>query len=222
MWPELFKIPLINFPVNTYGVLLALSFISGLWLAAHLAEQSGYDKAKIYDIGFCMLMAVMIGSKLLLIITEWRDFVDDPGQIISFDFLRSGGVYYGGFLSALAVSFYLAHRYQISWRALADICAPGVALGQFIGRLGCFSAGCCWGKPTNSWVGVMFTERAHELTDVPIGIYLHPTQLYESLATLLITITLLYFYRHRVFKGQIILNYVLYYSLARFIRLYLG
>ncbi|MBL8150087.1 MAG: prolipoprotein diacylglyceryl transferase [Blastocatellia bacterium] len=217
MFPELFRIPIIDFTVSTYGLMLAISFISGLALAARLAASEGHEKAKIYDIGLYMLIAVIVGSKLLMVVTEWDSFVADPKRFISLEFFRSAGVYYGGFLAAFTLSFYLAAIYKIDWWSLADFCAPGVAIGQFFGRLGCFAAGCCWGKPTNSWIGVEFTNRAHELTGVPIGVHLHPTQLYESAITFLITLLLLFLHARRRFRGQIILAYIASYSIGRFI-----
>lgn len=217
MFPEIFTIPYINFTLNTYGLLLATAFTSGLWLAAQLASREGYEKSKIYDIGLYLLIAVLIGSKALMVLTEWREFLARPSTLFSLDFLRSGGVYYGGFLGALAASFYLARRYQIDWWRLADFCAPGIALGQFFGRMGCFAAGCCWGKPTNSWVGVEFTARAHELTGVPIGVHLHPAQLYESIFTLLLSGGLLLLARRKLFDGATILTYAIVYSIGRFL-----
>lgn len=217
MFPELFRIPGLDFTVNTYGVLLAISFISGLWLAAKLAERDGYDSLKIYDCGLFMLLAVLVGSKVLMIVTEWQSFVADPGQLFKLNFWRSAGVYYGGFIGAVTASFFLARYYKIPWWSLADACAPGVGVGQFFGRLGCFSAGCCWGKPTTGWIGVQFTQRAHELTGVPIDVHLHPTQLYESAAMFVITLTLLYIHSKKRFRGQVILSYVVLYSMARFI-----
>lgn len=217
MLPELFHFPIFDFAVNTYGVLLALSFLLGLGLAAKLGTRQGYDPNKIYDIGLYLLLAELVGSKLLLIITEWHTFGQYPSLIFSPDFLRSGGVFYGGFLGSLIASFYLAHQYKIPWWTLADICAPGIALGQFIGRLGCFSAGCCWGKPTSSWIGVQFTQRAHELTGVPVDVHLHPIQLYESTIMCMVMLTLLYILKVRKFRGQVILSYLAIYAVARFI-----
>ncbi len=216
MFPELFRIPGIDFTVNTYGVLLASSFLLGLWLAASLGARQGYDPNKIYDIGLYMLLAELVGSKLLLVITEWNSFVHDPGKLFQLDFLRSAGVFYGGFLGSFSVSFFLAYRYKIPWWTLADVCAPGIALGQFTGRLGCFSAGCCWGKPTTSWIGVQFTQRAHELTGVPIDVHLHPAQLYESATMFVVMFVLLYLLKIRKFRGQVILSYLMIYAVARF------
>ncbi len=216
MFPELFRIPGLDFAINTYGVLLALSFLGGLWLAATLGAREGYDRNKIYDIGLYMLLAELVGSKLLLVITEWHAFVQDPGLLLRIDFLRSGGVFYGGFLGSFTASFLLARRYKIPWWSLADICAPGIALGQFSGRLGCFSAGCCWGKPTDYWIGVKFTQRAHELTGIPIDVHLHPVQLYESVTMFFVMVFLLYLLKHRKFRGQVILSYLSIYAVARF------
>ncbi|MBI4850392.1 MAG: prolipoprotein diacylglyceryl transferase [Acidobacteria bacterium] len=216
MFPELFRIPGINFTVNTYGVLLATSFLLGLWLAATLGSREGYDKNKIYDIGLYMLLGELVGSKLLLVITEWHEFAQNPKLLFQLDFIRSAGVFYGGFLGSISVSFFMANRYKIPWWTLADICAPGIALGQFTGRLGCFSAGCCWGKPTSYWIGVRFTEQAHKLTGVPIDVHLHPVQLYESGVMFFVTLFLLYLLKIRKFRGQVILSYLFIYAIARF------
>jgi phosphatidylglycerol:prolipoprotein diacylglycerol transferase len=240
MFPELFKIPYLNFTLNTYGLLLAVSFLLGLYLMATLAERDGLDKKKVYDLGLWVLAASLIGSKLLMVVTEWDYYRQFPGQIFSLDFLRSGGVFYGGFLGAVIASVVVTRIYQLPWWPTADVFAPGIALGQAIGRLGCFSAGCCWGRPTDQAWGVHFSERGHEVTGVPTlvehiadpaqrqlwadklgsasaALHLHPTQLYEVAATSAILLTLLWLRRRRQFSGQIILTYAALYAVARFI-----
>src|SRR6185295_11765986 len=157
-----------------------------------------------------------VGSKLLMVITEWNDYGGDWRRILSFDFLRSGGVFYGGFIAAVIASVILMRRWNLPWRKTADAFAPGIALGHAIGRLGCFSAGCCWGVPTTSWIGVRFTEKASELTGVPIDSPLVPTQLIEAAANLLIFAFLLWLTKRRKFEGQIIYSYLMIYSVARF------
>jgi phosphatidylglycerol---prolipoprotein diacylglyceryl transferase len=241
MFPELFKIPYLNFTFNTYGFLLALAFIIGLYVMARLAASDGLDKQKVYDLGLWVLAASLIGSKALMVITEWDVYYrDNPRQIFTLDFFRSGGVFYGGFIAAVIASMIVVRIYKLPWWRTADAFAPGIAIGQAIGRLGCFSAGCCWGKPTTAWCGVHFTEKGHEVTGVPTVVshlsdpiqqnvwaerlggllaplHLHPTQLYEAGATLLIFIALLWLYRRRRFYGQIILAYALLYAVARFV-----
>lgn len=210
MFPELFRIPGLGIPVATYGVLLAIGFMLALWTAARLAERDGLPKARIYDLGLYILAAALIGGKLLMLVT------DPSAEALSFDFLRSGGVFYGGFIAALVVSVFLMRRYKLPWRLTADAFAPGIALGHAIGRLGCFSAGCCYGKPTDSWLGVHFTERAHELTGVPIDTALVPTQLIEAIANFFIFGILLWLHKRRRFNGQIIYAYLMVYSVMRF------
>lgn len=241
MFPELFKIPYTNFSFNTYGFLLALAFVAGLLVMARLAARDGLDKQKVYDLGLWVLAASLVGSKALMVITEWDSYYrDNPRQIFTLDFFRSGGVYYGGFIAAVIASIIVMRIYKLPWWRTADAFAPGVIIGQAIGRLGCFSAGCCWGKPTSSWLGVHFTDKGHEITGVPTivehltnpveqdvwyrklgglsnALYLHPTQLYEAGATLLIFVVLLLLHSRRRFEGQVILAYAMLYSVARFI-----
>jgi len=198
-------------------VLLALAFIAALWLTARLAEADGLPKNRIYDLGLYILASSLIGSKALMIIVEWSDFAGNWRRILSFDLWRSAGVYYGGFLIALLVSVILMRRWQLPWRKTSDAFAPGVALGHAIGRLGCFSAGCCWGTPTSSWIGVRFTEKANELTGVPIDSALVPTQLIEAAANLLIFVFLLWLRKRRSFDGEVIYAYLMTYSVVRFV-----
>ncbi|HMG35787.1 MAG TPA: prolipoprotein diacylglyceryl transferase [Blastocatellia bacterium] len=216
MFPELFRIPGLDIPIATYGVLLAIGFVLALWATARLAERDGLPKDRIYDLGLYILASSLIGSKLLLIVTEWNDYGSSWKKVFSLDLFRSAGVYYGGFLVALLVSIFLMRRWKLPWRKTADAFAPGVALGHSIGRLGCFSAGCCWGKPTTSWLGVRFTAKAAELTGVPIDHALVPTQLIEAVANLLIFGLLLWLRRRRSFDGQIIFTYLIVYAVARF------
>lgn len=214
MFPELFRIG--NFPINTYGVLLALAFLVALVVAARLAGRDGLPKERIYDLGLWMLLAALLGSKVLMLWTE-PAYREDPWQLFSLDFLRSGGVFYGGLIGAVLTGYLLARYYRLPWWKTADAFAPGIALGQSIGRLGCFSAGCCWGKPTGLPWGVRFTQLGHEITGVPIDEHLHPTQLYEALATLLLFFLLFWLHRRKRFSGQVILFYAVLYGTARFL-----
>jgi phosphatidylglycerol:prolipoprotein diacylglycerol transferase len=214
MYPELFRIG--NFPVNTYGVLLALAFLAALVVAAKLAARDGLPRERVYDLGLWMLLAALVGSKVLMLWTE-PVYRENPMQLFSLDFLRSGGVFYGGFIGAVAVGYLLIKRYGLPWWKTADAFAPGIALGQAIGRQGCFAAGCCWGKPTTSALGVKFTEAGHEITGVPIDVHLHPTQLYESFAALAICIFLLWVHKRKRFNGEVILLYAVLYGITRFI-----
>ena len=213
MYPELFHIG--SFPINTYGVFLALAFLCAILITVKLAARDGLPREKIYDLCLWMLLSSLIGSKILMFFTE-PEYRDHPLQLLSLDFLRSGGVFYGGLLGAILTGYFLMRRYKLPWWKTADACAPGIAIGNFFGRQGCFAAGCCWGKPTTLPWGVKFTELGHQVTGVPTDAYLHPTQLYESFAMLLVFFFLLWLHKHRRFSGQAILSYALLYSVIRF------
>jgi phosphatidylglycerol:prolipoprotein diacylglycerol transferase len=213
MFPELFHIG--SFPINTYGVFLALAFLTAILISVNLAARDGLPREKIYDLCLWMLLASLIGSKLLMLFTE-PEYREHPLRLLSLDFLRSGGVFYGGLIGAVLTGYLLMRRYKLPWWKTADACAPGIALGNFFGRLGCFAAGCCWGKPTTLPWGVKFSELGHEITGVPIDVHLHPTQLYESFSMLIGFFFLLWLHRNRRFSGQVILTYALLYSVVRF------
>lgn len=237
MYPIIFRIG--NFPINTYGVFLALAFLAAIFVTVRLAERDGLSRARIYDLCLWLLLSSLVGSKILMFFTE-PEYRQDPTLLLSLDFLRSGGVFYGGLLGAMITGYFLMRRWKLPWWQTADACAPGIALGNVLGRLGCFSAGCCWGKPTNSSWGVRFTELGHEITGVPtivsqlddpvqrtywsekLGgdfapLHLHPTQLYESFAMLIVSFFLLWLHKRKKFSGQVILAYALIYSTVRFL-----
>lgn len=214
MHPELFRIG--SFPVHTYGVFLALAFLGAIMVTVRLGARDGLPKERIYDLCLWMLLASLVGSKILMLFTE-PEYRGNFWALLSLDFLRSGGVFYGGLIGAVVTGYFLMRRYKLPWWKTADACAPGIALGNVLGRLGCFSAGCCWGRPTTEPWGVRFTELAHEITGVPAGVALHPTQLYESISMLVVFAFLLWLHRHRRFSGQVILSYALLYSAIRFV-----
>jgi phosphatidylglycerol---prolipoprotein diacylglyceryl transferase len=214
MYPILFRIG--SFPLNTYGVFLALAFLGAIFVTVRLAARDGLPKEKIYDLCLWLLLSSLVGSKLLMLFTE-PEYRANPKLLFSLDFLRSGGVFYGGLIGALLVGFFLMRRWKLPWWKTADACAPGIALGNFFGRQGCFSAGCCWGKATTLPWGVQFTQAGHEITGVPTGVHLHPTQLYESFTMLIVFFFLLWLHKKKKFSGQVILAYVVIYATVRFL-----
>ena len=214
MYPELFRIG--TFPITTYGIFMALGMLLALFVASRLAARDGLSKDRIYDLGLWTLVGGLVGSKLLMILVE------PDVQIFTLDFLRSGGVFYGGLIGGFLAVAILVPLYKLPFWKVADALAPGVALGQAFGRQGCFSAGCCWGKPTTLPWGVHFTELGHEYTGVPIvgpdggDLHLHPTQLYESFIMLAVFGILVYLHRKKKFDGQILITYGIIYSIVRF------
>ena len=214
MYPEIFRIG--NFPITTYGIFLAVGMLLALFVASRLGARDGLPRERIYDLGLWTLLGGLVGSKMLMF------FVEDNVQVFSLDFLRSGGVYYGGLIGGFLTVVILVRFYKLSFWKVADALAPGVALGQAFGRQGCFAAGCCWGKPTDAWFGVHFTEAGHEYTGVPMygpdghDLFLYPTQLIESFTMLAVFGLLVYLHRRKKFDGQVLIAYGIIYSIFRF------
>jgi phosphatidylglycerol:prolipoprotein diacylglycerol transferase len=170
-----------GFFLPTYGVLVALGCLAGLWLTGRLARQAKLNPEAVTNLGVYVILAGLAGAKLLMFVYEFDYYSRNPARIFSLNTLQTGGVFYGGLVLALAVSFFFLRRHNLPAAATLDCFGPGLALGQAIGRLGCFAAGCCWGKVCQRGPAVIFTKPdASELTGVPLHIPLHPTQLYEA------------------------------------------
>src|SRR5436190_15551856 len=188
MYPRLFELGPIT--VYTYGVLLAAAYLLGLQLAMRRARTRGLDHNRVLDLGIFIIISALIGAKLLLIVTDFRTFQADPKELLTL--ARSGGVFYGGLILAVAVALWYIGRAGLPLWTTCDAFAPGIALGHVVGRFGCFFAGCCYGKPTTEPWAITFTDPfAAANVGTPLGVPLHPTQLYEAGAEALILIILL-------------------------------
>jgi phosphatidylglycerol:prolipoprotein diacylglycerol transferase len=174
-----------DFFLPAYGVLVALGFLAGLAVTLKLARRAGLDAEKIGNLAVYCALTGLAGAKLLMFVFDFNYYSTHPEKIFSLETLLSAGVYYGGFLAALGFAWFYVRRERLPWLAVADALAPGVALGHTVGRLGCFAAGCCWGTECDRPWAVTFTSAdAHALTGVPLGVKLHPAQLYEAALTL--------------------------------------
>jgi phosphatidylglycerol:prolipoprotein diacylglycerol transferase len=215
MHPILFEVG--GWPVYSYGVLLAAAYLAALQLAVVRARRQGIDGTKIMDLGIYLIIAALVGAKAMLIAIDFRYFVSQPREILSL--VRAGGVFYGGLIAALIVAIWLVRRYDLRLWTTADLFAPGIALGHVIGRFGCLLAGCCYGRPTSVPWAITFTNPAAAANvGTPLGVPLHPTQLYDAGAELLILIVLLLTERRgRQFSGRTFWLYVLLYGISRFI-----
>lgn len=215
MHPLLFEVG--RFPVYTYGVLLAAAYLTGLWLAVRRARARGLNGDRVMDLGIWIIASALIGAKLLLLVVDFRYYSQNPGEI--FSVIRSGGVFYGGLIAAVAVAFWYMRRATLPLWPTTDAFAPGIALGHVVGRLGCVMAGCCYGRPTSVPWAITFTNTlAAENVGTPLGVALHPTQLYEAGAELIILVLLLATERRgRAYPGRTFWLYMLMYALTRFI-----
>ncbi len=139
-------------PIHTYGLLIGVGFISAVTVAAYLAqrewpgEEGLRKREQVFDLAFWVFLGGIAGSRLLFAIVNWKDYAARPWTVLS---PFSGGlVFYGGLIGAGLVAFFYARKHGIDFLRLGDIAMPTVSLGQCLGRLGCFSAGCCWGDVT--------------------------------------------------------------------------
>ena len=210
MYPILFKIGPLT--IHTYGALVAVGFLVGLSLAVKLAKKQGIPGEKILDLGVYLLVSAIIGSRLLFVLIEYKYYIKNPLNI--FKLWEGGLVFFGGLLAALPVAIFYLRKNAIPLWSTLDIFAPAIAIGHAIGRLGCFSAGCCHGKITYLPWGITFI---HPESLAIRGIPLHPTQLYEAFSEFMVFIFLLLWQRHKSYDGELFGLYILLYSLSRFI-----
>ena len=224
MFPRLFTLPAFDLlgreigplTLHTYGVLLALAFLAGLWAAGWQARKAGMNAAAIADMAVYVLIAGLVGAKLLLLVVEWSHYSRNPREL--FSLVQSGGVFYGGLIGALPVAWWYARRHSLSGWQTADVLAPAVVIGQSVGRIGCLAAGCCHGRAAEvPWAISFSDEYAHRVVGTPLGTPLHPTQIYESVACLIIFFVLVAIAARKKFHGQVALAYVVLYGVARFV-----
>jgi phosphatidylglycerol:prolipoprotein diacylglycerol transferase len=209
MHPIFFKIGPIT--IHTYGVLVALAFFAGISLAAHEGKRKGIPPEKMLDLGFYILVAAIVGSRILQVAVEYSYYLQHPLEIVMI--WKGGLVFYGGFIGAMFTAIWYLNRHSLPMWKVGDSLAPSIALGQAIGRLGCFEAGCCYGAPTDLPWAVTFT---HPDSLAVLGVPVHPSQLYESIGAFLIFLGL-FLYRKRIqFDGQLFWLYAVCYSVLRF------
>jgi phosphatidylglycerol---prolipoprotein diacylglyceryl transferase len=209
--------------IYSYGVLLAAAYLLGLQFALMRARSRGLDSQRVMDLGIWIILSALAGAKLLLLIVDFDQFTANPRDLLSL--ARSGGVFYGGLIAAVVVALIYLRRHNMPLWTTTDVFAPGIALGHIVGRMGCLLAGCCFGKPASVPWAITFNEPAAQaISGTPLGVPLHPTQLYEAGAEALILIFLLLFERRgRSFPGRTFWSYMLLYGVSRFVvELYRG
>jgi len=213
--PVLFEIG--DFPVGTYALAALLAVAAGVSLFGWLGrrEGEGYEGMTFVEMGLWAFIIGIAVSKLFALVVglEMDDLVGSASRV-----LRFSGHYYVAFLAGTAYLVLAMRRRSIPLGRGLDALAPALAFAHGIGRVGCFMAGCCWGEACSlPWAATFTDERAHAITGVPLGVALHPTQLYEAGANLLIAgLLLLVHFRVRAFAGHTFLSYVVIYGVTRF------
>ena len=212
MHPRLLTTPF--FTIRTFGVLLATAYLAAFWWLVRGARRANIDVDAISSLGMWAIVGALIGAKLLLLIRS----IGEPGALDLGSFLTSAGDFYGGFIGGVIASavFFWRHPDLRFWR-VADLCAPAIALGQAIGRIGCLMAGDDYGRPTSLPWAVTFTDTdAARIGGAPLGVPLHPVQLYESIVCLAIFAMLVRLGRRKHRDGDVIIAYTIVYAVARF------
>lgn len=220
MHPILFEIPRIDLgdwtlgpiPIRLYGLMIGIGFLVALLFASRKARKEGIDPDRILDMGVYLLLAAIVGSRLLYVLINLREFEARP--LDAFAIWKGGLVFYGGLIAAAGVGIAYVRKHGLPLWRTADVMAPYIALGHAFGRLGCFFAGCCYGAPTSTPLGITFTD---PLSLAPLGIALYPTQLFEAGGEFMNFMLLLMLYRHRKFDGQVFWFYPALYSMLRFV-----
>lgn len=199
------------FSLKSYGLMLAIAFFTGIYLAKRQARKEGIDPGFIDYLSFGIIIFAIIGARLLHVIAEQPTYYwHNPLDIVM---INNGGLaFYGGFIFAIAFSIYYCRKKKISFLKVADIISPPIAIGLMFARMGCFLAGCCYGKYCDLPWAVTFKD---PMGAGEIGHALHPTQIYSSLNGFFIFLILIFMRKYKRFEGQLFFTLLLIYSVTR-------
>lgn len=203
MKPVLFKIG--DVTIYSYGFLIACAFLISIFFATRRARKININPELITDVGIILLIGGIIGARIGYVVLHWEKFSNNLVDI--FKVYEGGLVFSTGFLLALICSYIYIKFKKMSFLIIADCLIPYIALGQSIGRIGCFLNGCCYGIKTNSFLGVNFPN-------LPYPVY--PTQLFSTLFLFFLFLFLILIRNRKIFNGQLFLIYILGFSGFRF------
>ncbi len=229
--------------LHTYGVCIAVGFVFAIWIATIEARRTLLDPARMLDLAFWVLIAGMVGSRIVFMMVEWESYynrcfepslegLSAPDCMALLRFWEGGLVFYGGLIGAGLVGIYYLRKHNMEVTRYVDAAVVGIPIGQFFGRLGCLSAGCCHGKyvPSERAIGIHWPDNTAAfdviLRDLGQGadralfmaerfVSAHPTQLYESGASLMLFCVLLFVRTRKQFNGQIAIIYMMSYAVIR-------
>jgi len=210
MFPDLFSIGPLT--IHTYGLFMAAGFFFGMAVTLKIAKLEGITPQQIMDMGLIIILSAIVGSRLMHILLNITYYSQEPVAI--FKIWQGGLIFSGGIIGVIIAMFCYAKRRDLSLLKMGDLWAPAAAVGQAIGRIGCFMSGCCYGKPTDMKWSVVFT---HPNSLAPLNIPLHPTQIYSSVSGFIIFFILLTMRSKKTFEGQVFLWFLILHSTARLV-----
>jgi phosphatidylglycerol:prolipoprotein diacylglycerol transferase len=205
--PTLFEV--FGISIYGYGTMIAIGIISGILLLGHRAKRRGYDEDSMLNMAILAVFLGVVGGKLLYIITELNNIIEDPSLLKDFG---SGFVIYGSIIGGVLGVYMYSRKKQWKLFKVFDLVIPSLPLAQGFGRLGCFLAGCCYGKPTDSFLGVTFKEGSLG----PVDIHVYPTQVFSSIFDFALAMFLLWYDRKERKDGKVFSLYLIIYSIGRF------
>ncbi len=209
MKPDLFSIGPLT--IHGYGLMIGIGIIAAYFTGEYRAKKAGLDSEQIFGLTIWSVIAGMAGAKLLYYLTEIKDIIADPSLLLD---VGGGFVVYGGIIAGILAAVIYCRAKKLEFLKYLDICIPSVALAQGFGRVGCFMAGCCYGRETGSPLGVVFEGSPF----APNGVNLIPTQTISSALDFLNFIALIIFAaKFKKADGQVVGLYLTFYSIGRFI-----
>jgi len=213
MFPILIRIGPLT--IHSYGFMMALGVGLGVWFIYVQGKKQNLDAVKLLDAAFYILIVSLLGAKLTLFIGNFTYYTKNPREL--FWIARTGGVFQGGLVFGFLFALWYLRRHRIPTWKVADIAGASLALGHGFGRIGCFLAGCCYGRECAlPWRATFHNVYANNLTGIPLNTPLHPVQLYESVLNFLNFFVLFLVLRKKRFDGQVFSLYVVNYSVIRF------
>lgn len=213
MHPILIKLGPVT--IHSYGFMMALGVGLALWFIYRQAKRQGIDAPRLLDAAFYIMIVSLLGAKLVLFVGDLSYYLKNPKELLWI--ARSGGVFQGGLAFGLIFALWYFRKHKLPTWKISDIVGPALALGHGFGRIGCFLAGCCYGRECSlPWGATFRDEYAHNLTGVPIGREVHPVQIYESILNFLNALILFLVLKKRKFEGQVFALYIINYSVIRF------
>ena len=197
------------FTVHGYGLMVGIGFVLAVLIGGYRTKKLGLSENDFTNIAICLLIFGWAGGKLLFIIVNIRSFLVSPLSMLG----SEGFVVYGGIITGILSIFIYCKVKKLSFLSYMDMMAPAVAINQGLGRVGCFMAGCCYGRPTESRFSVIFPEGCL----APAGVRLIPTQLISAVFDLAMAVFLILITRKLKYRGMISGIYLMLYGIGRFI-----
>lgn len=195
--------------IHGYGLMIGLGFIMAVVLSCLRAKKAQLSSDAVIDIALIAIVIGFLGAKVMYVIVEFDRFLADPMSVLG----SSGFVVYGGIIAGVIGAILYCRRKKLSFLEYFDLMIPGVAVAQGMGRIGCFLAGCCYGRETDSWLGVVFPEGGI----APAGVKLLPTQLFSAGGDFLLAAALILYGRTKPKKGNVGALYLILYGIGRFV-----